>query len=59
LLRADGAWWEIDPIGDVDEAKAGAVFCIAWVVARRIRQADAAQALAYARAVVIRSSYKN
>jgi hypothetical protein len=51
LLWADGAWWEIEPIGNVDEATAGAVFCMAWVVARRFRRAGAAQALAYARTV--------
>jgi hypothetical protein len=52
LLWADGSWREIDPIGseDIDEAVAGSVFCMAWVVARRFRRADAAQALAYARA---------
>jgi hypothetical protein len=51
LLWADGAWRDIDPIadGDVDEAAAGSVFCAAWVVARRMRGAGAAQALAYAR----------
>jgi hypothetical protein len=51
LLWADNAWWDIEPIGDVDEATAGAVFCMAWVVARRFRTAGAEQALAYARAV--------
>jgi hypothetical protein len=53
LLWADDAWWEIEPIGDseVDEAVAGAVFCMAWVVARRFRRAGAPQALAYAHAV--------
>ncbi len=51
LLWADNAWWEIEPIGDVDESVAGAVFCVAWVVARRFRRADAAKALAYAHAV--------
>jgi hypothetical protein len=51
LLWADGAWREIEPIGsdDVDEALAGAVFCTAWVVARRFRRAVAPQGLAYAR----------
>jgi hypothetical protein len=49
LLWADGAWREIEPLGDVDDATAGAVFCMAWVVARRFRRASAAQALAYAR----------
>jgi hypothetical protein len=51
ILWADGAWWEIEPIGNVDESVAGAVFCVAWVVTRRFRRAGAAQALAYARAV--------
>jgi hypothetical protein len=50
LLWADNGWWEIEPIGNVDESAAGAVFCVAWVVARRFRTAGAAQALAYARA---------
>ena len=51
LLWADDAWWEIDPIGDgdVDESVAGAVFCMAWVVARRFRRRCVRQALAYAR----------
>ena len=53
LLWADNAWWEIEPIGNVDESVAGAVFCMAWVVARRFRRAGAARALAYARAVTI------
>jgi hypothetical protein len=53
LVWADDAWWEIEPIdrGDRNEAVAGAVFCMAWVVARRFRRAGAAQALAYARAM--------
>jgi hypothetical protein len=51
VLWADNAWWEIEPIGDVDGATAEAVFCMAWVVARRFRRAGAAEALAYARAV--------
>jgi hypothetical protein len=52
LLWADGAWWEIEPIGGraPNESVAEAVFCMAWVVARRFRQAGAPQALAYARA---------
>jgi hypothetical protein len=50
LLWADNDWWEIESIGNVDESAAGAVFCVAWVVARRFRKAGAAQALAYARA---------
>jgi hypothetical protein len=51
LLWADHVWWEIDPIGNVNEPSAEAVFCMAWVVARRLRRAGAAQALAYVRAV--------
>jgi hypothetical protein len=51
LLWADNAWWEIEPIGKVDESVAGAVFCMAWVVARQFRRAGAAQALAYAHTV--------
>jgi hypothetical protein len=51
VLWADNAWWDIDPIGDVNESVAGAIFCMAWVVARRLRRAGAPQALAYARAV--------
>ncbi len=51
LLWADGAWWEIEPIGHVDEAVAEAVFCMAWVVARQFRRAGVAQAVAYARTV--------
>ena len=41
LLWADETWWEIDPIGagDIDEAVAAGVFCMAWVVARRFRRA--------------------
>jgi hypothetical protein len=52
LLWADDAWWEIEPIegGERNESVAEAVFCMAWVVARRFRRAGAPQALAYARA---------
>ncbi len=50
LLWADHSWWEIEPIGNVDESAAGAVFCMAWTVARRFRHSGAEQALAYARA---------
>jgi hypothetical protein len=32
---------------------AGAVFCLAWVVARQFRRADVAQALAYVRAATL------
>jgi hypothetical protein len=42
LAWADDAWWEIDPIGDVDDSVAGAVFCVAWVVARQFRRVGAA-----------------
>jgi hypothetical protein len=48
LLWADRGWWEIDPIGNVNEPVAEAVFCMAWVLARRLRRADAAQAYAHA-----------
>ena len=51
LLWADDAWWEIEPIGNVDESVAAPLFCMAWVVARQFRGADVARALAYARAV--------
>ena len=52
LLWADDAWWEIDPIEceEGNESVAEAVFCMAWVVARRFRKAGASQALAFARA---------
>jgi hypothetical protein len=57
VLWADNRWWEIDPIGDgkVNEAKAGAAFCAAWVVARRFLGACAAKALAYARTAALRT----
>ena len=58
LLWADHAWWEIEPIGNVDDSAAAAVFCVAWVVARRFRRADAAQALAYARAAAVAATHK-
>jgi hypothetical protein len=52
VLWADNRWWEIDPIGDghVDESRAGATFCAAWVVARCFFGASAPKALSYARA---------
>jgi hypothetical protein len=53
LLWADNAWYPIEPIGNVDGSFTEAVFCTAWVVARRFRRAGAAQALAYARAATI------
>jgi hypothetical protein len=63
LLWADGQWREIDPVGgDVDEGRAGAVFCTAWVVARRFLGAPAPKALAYARsaaAAAVASTCKN
>jgi hypothetical protein len=51
VLWADNRWWEIDPIGDghIDQARAGATFCAAWVVARRFFGLSAPKALAYAR----------
>jgi hypothetical protein len=60
LLWADGRWWEIDPISgeDVDETRAGAAFCTAWVVARRFLQAPAAKALSYARSATANSLLK-
>jgi hypothetical protein len=50
LLWADDAWWEIEPIEceAQNESVAAAVFCLAWVVARRFRGDDATQALAFA-----------
>jgi hypothetical protein len=60
LLWADGCWWEIDPIGDedVDETRAGAAFCAAWVVARRFLQAPVAKALSFARSAAANSTLK-
>jgi hypothetical protein len=54
LVWADQDWWEIDRIGNMDgeEVAAENVFCMAWVVARQFRGADAPQALDYARAAV-------
>ena len=48
----------IEPIGNVDDSAAAAVFCVAWVVTRRFRRADAAQALAYARAAAVAATHK-
>jgi hypothetical protein len=63
LLWADGQWWEIEPVaGDMDESRAGAAFCTAWVVARRFLGAPASKALAYARsaaAAAVTSTCKN
>ena len=43
VLWAENRLWEIEPIGDhVDEAKASAAFCTAWVVARRFLQTSTA-----------------
>jgi hypothetical protein len=56
LHWADGAWWDIEPIGDVDESFAGAMFSIAWVVARRFQRASAERALAYAREIAAKAS---
>ena len=52
-----GARWEIDPIGNdkVNQVRAGAQFCTAWVVARRFLDASAPQALAYARSAAARA----
>jgi hypothetical protein len=57
LLWSEGRWWEIDPIGDenVNQMRAGAQFCTAWVVARRFLDASAEQALAYARSAAARA----
>jgi hypothetical protein len=59
ILWGDERWWEIDPIGsDVDEARAGAAFTAAWVVARRFLRASAAKALSYARSAALNSVLK-
>jgi hypothetical protein len=60
LLWAEDRWWEIDPIGreDLDEDRAGAAFCAAWVVARRFLEAPAARALSYARSAAANSVLK-
>jgi hypothetical protein len=57
LLWSEGRWLEIDPIGDdnVNQVRAGAQFCTAWVVARRFLDASAPQALAYARSAAARA----
>jgi hypothetical protein len=60
VLWADDRWWEIDPIGsDVDEARTGAAFSTAWVVARRFLRASAPQALSYARSAALNSTLTN
>jgi hypothetical protein len=57
VLSAEDRWWEIEPVGgDVDGSRAGASFCLAWVVARRFLRASAAQALAYARSAAVNSA---
>jgi hypothetical protein len=50
LLWADDRWWEIEPLDHegVDEERARAAFCTAWVVARRFLGVTAARAFAYA-----------
>jgi hypothetical protein len=59
LLWAENRFWEIDPIGDdVNEVKAGAAFCSAWVAARRFLVTPASQALGYARAAAANSVLK-
>ncbi len=60
VLWAENRWWEIDPIGgdEVDETRAGAAFCAAWVVARRFLEAPAAKALSYARSAAANSNLK-
>jgi len=60
LLWADRRWWEIEPLGgeSMDEARAGAVFCAAWVVARRFLRAPAAKALSFARSAAADSVLK-
>jgi hypothetical protein len=57
LIRAEGRWWEIEPIDreNVDEQRAGAAFCAAWVVARYFLDAAPARALAYARSAALNS----
>jgi hypothetical protein len=57
LLRADGRWWEIEPFEreNVEETRAGAAFCAAWVVARCFLDATPARALAYARSAALNS----
>jgi hypothetical protein len=57
LLRADGKWWEIESSKReiVDENRAGAAFCAAWVVARSFLDAAPARALAYARSAALNS----
>jgi hypothetical protein len=59
VLWAGGQWWEIDPIGDnVDEARAGAAFTAAWVVARCVWRASVAKALSFARSATLNSAVK-
>jgi hypothetical protein len=60
LLRAEGRWWEIEPIEreNVDETRAGAAFCSAWVLARCFLDATPARALAYARSAALNSCAK-
>ena len=59
VLWAESRWWEIEPIdGEIDESRAGAAFCSAWVVARRFLRATAAQALVYARSAAMNSNLR-
>jgi hypothetical protein len=59
ILWAEDRWWEIEPFGgELDESRAGAAFCSAWVVARRFLRASAAHALAYARSAALNSTLK-
>jgi hypothetical protein len=57
LLRAERGWWEIEPVEreKVDETRAGAAFCTAWVVARCFLNAAPARAMAYARSAAMNS----
>jgi hypothetical protein len=50
ILWADGGWWELEPIKNAEakEPVVTAVFSMAWMVARRFRNAGAARALEYA-----------
>jgi hypothetical protein len=59
ILWAEGRWWEIEPFGgELDESRAGAAFCSAWVVARRFLRASAAHALVYARSAALNSTLR-
>jgi hypothetical protein len=59
VVWAENRFWELEPIGDgVDEAKAGAAFCAAWVLARRFLDLPAAKALSYARSAAVNSNLR-